>query len=74
MDAGQDAVYIHTPNPNGDNFPYENDGIDWSCSVPEFLNDLVDLNTYRVGFLNSPYGQAYYIQAKSYGLPLQKQE
>lgn len=73
-DAGQDAVYIHTPNPNSDNFPYENDDIDWGCSVPEFLNDLVDLNTYRVGFLNSPYEQAYYIQAKSYGVPLQKQK
>ena len=28
-DAGQDATYLHTPNPNNDNFPMKLDPVEW---------------------------------------------
>ncbi|MCA9645191.1 MAG: hypothetical protein H6718_28790 [Polyangiaceae bacterium] len=31
-DAGQDATFLHTPNPNAANFPLAAQGIDWSGS------------------------------------------
>ncbi|MEY8351308.1 hypothetical protein AALF16_24165 [Bacillus cereus] len=69
-DAGQDAVYIHTPNPNSDNYPYKNYDINWNCSIPCMFKELVDLDKYNVGFSSSEYGEIYYIQSKFYGNPL----
>ncbi|WNS78772.1 hypothetical protein RRU94_02160 [Domibacillus sp. DTU_2020_1001157_1_SI_ALB_TIR_016] len=69
-DAGQDAVYIHTPNPNDDNYPYKNQDIDWGCSIPKSFKELIDINCYNVGFLNDEYGKFYYIQSKFHGTPL----
>jgi hypothetical protein len=36
-DSGQDAVYLHTPNPNRDNFPYAFDRVDWDMTAPTWL-------------------------------------
>jgi hypothetical protein len=69
-DAGQDAVFIHTPNANSDNYPYKNHNIDWNCSIPNFFKELIDIKSYNVGFLNDEYGELYYIQTKFYGTPL----
>ncbi len=40
-DPGQDAVYLHTPNPNEDNFPYCFDGVAWGVEFPEELVEFV---------------------------------
>lgn len=46
-DSGQDAVYLHTPNPNRDNFPYRFEDVVWSVRHPywlaEFLRDEMDV-------------------------------
>ncbi|MED4532421.1 hypothetical protein [Metabacillus fastidiosus] len=56
-DAGQDAVFIHTPNPNSDNYPYKNHNIDWNCSIPNAFKELIDIKSYNVDFLSNEYGE-----------------
>jgi hypothetical protein len=34
VDAGQDAVYLHTPNPNGTAFPHIPAKIEWGVPMP----------------------------------------
>ncbi|QDT59954.1 hypothetical protein SV7mr_24680 [Stieleria bergensis] len=48
-DSSQDAVYLHTPNPNRDNFPYTFDAVEWGVDVPDWLNDLIDTQTHEFG-------------------------
>ena len=40
-DSSQDAIYLHTPNPNRDNFPYPFDGVSWGVESPSWLADFV---------------------------------
>ncbi len=39
-EPGQDAVYLHTPNPNRDNFPYRFEGVTWGAEPPAGLAEL----------------------------------
>ena len=48
-DSSQDAVYLHTPNPNNDNFPYSFEGVVWNAKVPNWLMELVDPNRHETG-------------------------
>jgi hypothetical protein len=42
QEAGQDAVYFHTPNPNSSNFPVRLTGVTWGFSAIEsFLSDML---------------------------------
>lgn len=36
-----DAINLHTPNPNDDNFPFEFKDSEWNVEVPWFLADFV---------------------------------
>ena len=36
-DAGQDAIYVHTPNPNQANFPLTFEGVSWGEEWPPLL-------------------------------------
>jgi hypothetical protein len=47
-DSASDAVYLHTPNPNADNFPHSFDSSVELNHVPALLNGLVDLERYAV--------------------------
>ena len=40
-DSSQDAVYLHTPNPNEENFPYQFNGVAWDEAIPERLREFV---------------------------------
>ena len=43
-DSAEDAVYLHTQNPNRDNFPYPCfNTVTWTDFVPEWLRSHVDL-------------------------------
>ncbi|MFE4569724.1 hypothetical protein [Paenibacillus chitinolyticus] len=64
QDAGLDAVYIHTPNPNGDNFPHKLESIDWHYKLPNAFKDLIDLDLFDVGYYKSDDGNIYFIQSK----------
>jgi len=50
-DAGQDAVYIHTPSPNRDVFPFKPDEVQWGASEFSEVTKLLFAETnVRVGF------------------------
>ena len=53
-DPGQDAVYLHTPNPNRDNFPYPFTGVTWGAEPLEGLAEFVAGSGAEVG--RSEYG------------------
>jgi len=46
-DSGSDAVYVHTPNPNGTPFPMESNG-ERIYQLPSLLAGRIDLTRYRV--------------------------
>ena len=48
-DAGQDAVFLHTPNPNRDNFPYPFSDVAWGAVPPEWLAEFVAGDECEVG-------------------------
>lgn len=48
-DAGEDAVYIHTENPNADNFPYIYTGPTKKIEqLPNFLEGIIDEQAYEI--------------------------
>lgn len=48
-DAGSDALFIHSENPNKDNFPYKNTMQPKEIGrLPEFLEGLIDPNNYEI--------------------------
>ena len=50
-DSSQDAVYIHTKNPNQDNFPVKFDRHDISIGIPFLLKEFARFSGYK-WFLN----------------------
>ncbi len=58
-DPGSDAVYVHTENPNGTEFPYNPEVQEWLSILPFWLSGHVSLTNYRVG-LNIHEGERYY--------------
>lgn len=70
QDAGLDAVYIHTPNPNSDNFPLKIDNIVWNCNIPKFLSNVLNPKELNVGYKMWELSSGYIIQAKNKGIKL----
>lgn len=60
-DSSQDAVFLHSKNPNSDNFPLEFDDVDFDAEYPEWLHGIVKEGRHRVG--RSTYNDvvSYYI-------------
>jgi hypothetical protein len=48
-DSFQDAVYLHTPNPNHNNFPLDFSWVKWGAATPDLLKGLVDEQKYEIG-------------------------
>jgi hypothetical protein len=53
-DGSNDAVFLHTPNPNADDFPYDFAGVAWDAPVPERLRELVTEPGWQFGRLDEP--------------------
>ena len=49
FDSSHDAIYLHTPNPNRDNFPYEFIGVEWNVECPELLKGLAETPEFELG-------------------------
>ena len=49
FDSAHDAVYLHTPNPNGDSFPVAFEGTEWDAEVPERLREFVTDPSWQFG-------------------------
>jgi len=41
LDSSQDAVYVHTPGPHGDNFPMRYENAAWDVRVPAILREFL---------------------------------
>jgi len=39
--TGYTAVYLHSPNPNGTEYPHAFDGVEWGIAEPEELRGLI---------------------------------
>lgn len=48
-DSSQDAVYLHTRNPNRDNFPLDVASMRWDVEVPERLREFMTDPTWQFG-------------------------
>ena len=69
-DAGMDAVYIHTSNPNENNFPFKIENLNWDCNIPKYFKDLVNLKEFNVGHYKWECNRSYIIQSKNKGIKL----
>jgi len=73
-DSGQDAVYFHTPNPNGDgnHFPDKLPEVQWGLPMLEkYLSELLGMPL-RAGRGEYPGGQSsYMIYSPAHGEPLE---
>ena len=52
-DGSQDAVYLHTPNPNADNFPHQFEGTEWDVPIPERLQEFITDPDWQFGRLDA---------------------
>ena len=51
FDSSQDAVYLHTANPNTDNFPNGFKGVEWDAPVPARLREFMTDPSWQFGRL-----------------------
>lgn len=63
--SGDDAVYVHTPNPNGSAFPCTFAGASEVRHLPPLLAGKVDLTQYEVSAMPSQEGSYFVIQPRS---------
>ncbi len=70
QEAGEDAVYIHTPNPNADNFPIQYASLD----LPQFENQ--ELKQFVCGLnlsikgIKTQDGNVYFLYDENIGMTL----
>lgn len=44
-----DALFIHTPNPNGTAFPHDFDGVVWEVRPPAILREFISGENWEIG-------------------------
>jgi hypothetical protein len=66
----QDALYVHSPNPNGTQFPYAFRGVQWNANAPPFLRDFVADPSWDLGRLDAD-GQIWYVVREKLAAPLE---
>jgi hypothetical protein len=49
VDSSQDAVYLHTPHPNNDDFPIGFEWVQWGADVPQRLREFVTEPSWQFG-------------------------
>ncbi len=65
VDSGNNAVYLHSENPNGSPFPYSFEDVQWAIETPSELRDLVDPATHEVGRMRNIDGDEYLIRSRN---------
>ena len=63
-EPGQDAVFIHSANPNGTPYPYLPPALCWLDSLPSWLAPHVALERYQVGLQLFNGKKSYFIQRR----------
>lgn len=62
--SSQDSIYLHTPNPNKNNFPLDYSQVTWNVQVPNLLNDIPDKDKYLIGEMRYKNVLSYWIKLK----------
>ncbi len=52
-DTADNAVYLHSGNPNGTPFPHPFEGVRWGVAAPAELSGIFDAALHEVGWLES---------------------
>jgi hypothetical protein len=63
-DSYKDSLYFHTPNPNGNNFPYDFSTINWEIEYPDLLFGIIESKKYMVGESHFDGFLIYFIKLK----------
>ncbi|WNC67362.1 hypothetical protein RI845_12630 [Thalassotalea nanhaiensis] len=63
-DTMENSVYIHSENPNGSQFPFLFEDVNWSQKVDE-LESIINKELYEYGVFNKDDSQTYFIRKKS---------
>jgi hypothetical protein len=64
-DACEDAVYLHTPNPNRDNFPYQFEGVSWGVEPPVWLAESIGPSSVELGRSDYNGSLLYWVRRQS---------
>ena len=70
VDSGQDAVYIHTKNPNADNFPYKALGNKVVRTRNVELKKFLETSDYAVIRVDTNEGDVYFLFDRATGIQL----
>jgi hypothetical protein len=60
-----DAVYLHSENPNGTAFPYEFDGVEWDSVEQPVLNEIIDKAVYKIGKIQYDSGDVFIVTLRT---------
>jgi hypothetical protein len=60
-EAEQDALYVHSPNPNGTLFPHPFEGVRWDASPPSLVRRFVENESWQVGVVTAADGQQWWV-------------
>jgi len=63
-EPGQDALYVHTPNPNGTPFPHSFERVNWQAAPPMFIRSFVDEEPWEVGALEQDGSTWWIVRAR----------
>jgi hypothetical protein len=64
MDSAQDSIYVHTRNPNRDNFPYAFEDVAWHVSAPLWIAEAFLSDEYVIGVSGNAPELLYWIVEK----------
>ena len=64
LDSSQDALYLHSENPNKDNFPYGFEGVAWGGSPPAWLREFISAEQHEFGICNYAGTLMYWVREK----------
>lgn len=60
----QDALYVHSANPNGTPFPYPHPGVEWCNSIPSVLLEFADAASDAIGYLEYEGTHTYVVRER----------
>jgi len=71
-DSSQDAVFIHTPNPNGNSFPVKYDDVEWGIpNIAEYFEASLPNYRFRSGKMNWRGADVYFIYSPEFGVSIE---
>ena len=63
-DTGNNAVFIHSENPNNTPFPFKFSDVQWCTESPPELNGLIDNSTHEIGVWDYDSEVVYFVKNK----------